>query len=347
MRVLETGNFATGSLDSELLCDDLQKNGYALVDHGIPEDAIDEVIACYADFTDNFPDPSYELLSAMLPDGNDPIVLEKQLDDLDRSKDTQREWHKYRTNQAFVGKPLGHSDRLLATKALQIVRGVEIANDPKKFFHYMPDALAQLHTQHRERSWGPIPREVGHLHLLCSGIHKAATTAIARQYALLEDSHPELTAYLARPTDLMRSPLRILAYHEGQGDLLARGHYDKSVGTLQIAESHVGLRILNPTQRDEEFYGEPTEDPRMQLLRRPANKGVFFPGFNHTLHYPDSPIKGAWHDVVNHPDANAGRKLHGRGIARWALILFTNSFAIDFPSKDAVHNEDTLKSLAH
>jgi hypothetical protein len=39
--------------------------------------------------------------------------------------------------------------------------------------------------------------------LLCSGIHKAATTAIARQYALLEDSHPELTTYLARPTDLM------------------------------------------------------------------------------------------------------------------------------------------------
>ena len=94
---------------------------------------------------------------------------------------------------------------------------------------------------------------------------------------------------------------------------------------MQIAESHLGLRIMNP------LTGEMTD------VERPAESAVVFPGYSWDTMYPDSTLSPTEHDVVNVDVSNEGRYSRGQNCARWALIWFSNSTSLVVPTKSDTH----------
>lgn len=87
------------------------------------------------------------------------------------------------------------------------------------------------------------------------------------------------------------------------------------------------------------YEASPLTDEAMHLVRRPPNVGVFFPGRLLTLPhvYPDSKVEAKWHDVINLPEFNEGRTIHGKNCARWAIIFFANSMFAGEISKTLTH----------
>ncbi len=92
---------------------EIERAGFAVVEHGIPPEAIDDLQAAHATFHDNFPDPEPATLNAMMVDLKD-------LDKLNFTKDIQTEWHKYRTNTPQFAKPDGYTNRFNQAEALQL-----------------------------------------------------------------------------------------------------------------------------------------------------------------------------------------------------------------------------------
>lgn len=299
---------------------ELEKNGYALLDHKIPAEVIDDFVANYALFTDNHPDPEPTTMDAMIKDP-------KNLDKLNYSSDKQKQWHKYRSNIPHFAKPNGYTNRSFQISVLKSERGIEKADDPKEFFHYTPGMREQLVGRHERYNWGAIPPELTLLLNKAHSLHYFAKTAMRGFYQALEITHPELARF-ARPEDLDISPIRGLFYHKGQGDVLAEGHHDRGLGTLQIAESHLGLRVRNP------------QTGEMDIVRRDPNFGIAFPALKWRQAFPCTKLTSLWHDVINIPTAYEGHELHGQNVARWSIIFFTNSQEVgDQTVKEATHTE--------
>jgi hypothetical protein len=309
---------------------EIERFGYAAVEHRVPTEAIDALQEAHADFTDNLPDPEPATL-------NDMMVSTKDLDKLDFSQDTQKEWHKYRTNTPQVAKPDGYTNRFYQASVLQQFERpifdkktelwVPAQEDPKEFFHYTPHMREIMQQRHEQHNWGPIPPEVQRLTSRMHTVHYLARQALGRVFANLETTHPELSRYVS-PKDLEISPLRNLLYYKGQNNELAGAHHDRGIFTMQIADSHRGLRIRDP------------ETGEMTLIETPPEVSPVFPALKWKKAFPDSELRSLWHDVTDEPVACVDRHLHGRNIARWALIFFVNSRSIrDSTNKTATHSE--------
>jgi hypothetical protein len=340
------------SMEAAQAHEKLVNEGYLLIPHKIPAEAIDEGMAEYAAFTDGLPDPSLDTMARM-------IINPDNLDELDFSQDQESEWHKYRTNHPQFAKPGGYTNRSLQTAALRYSERfvtdkntgllVPPEDDPKEYYHFHPNAISLPRMEEmRERyGWSPIPPEVLKLHAKFSNIHALARQAIIRVFAQLEELYPELTSQFATQEDLFGSPIRILQYHPGQGDLLAGGHTDKGLATIQIAESHVGFRMREPSNTVEDaaerYKADPLHDPDMELIRRSEDQGVFFisEAFRNEAAYPDTELTPLWHDVVNIDELNEKRAIHGKNCARWAIIFFTNSPKAGLVTKNRTHTEIT------
>jgi hypothetical protein len=307
----------------------LVTQGYALLDHNISTTAVDDLMGAYAEFTDGLPDPSLETTAKMIADSY-------QLDELNYSADQEPEWHKYRTNYPFAFKPGGYTNRSLQTKALKDVLGIKIDDDPKEYYHYLPGSTELIQQQHDKYGWGPIPPEVLKLQRKFSIIHELGRKLIRGALLQLEESYAGMNTAIVADYDLMRAPIRLLNYHHGQGDVLAGGHYDKSVLTAQLAESHEGLRIRHP------------QTGEMQPIRRSREKAAVFAGNLLTLPhvYPNADIQPGWHDVINVDKLNDGRSIQGKNVARWALIFFANSSYAGEVSKTLTHQELQKEELA-
>lgn len=318
------------AFEDDVLRSDIEQMGYSLTSHGISKDEIDAVISAYAEFTDNLTDPDPETLNRM-------ITNPDELDEIDYLADTQRDWHKYRTNHPQLAKPGGYTNRSLQVTTLRqfgrgfLENGNPIVDDPKEFYHFHPNSLSKMLEQHKEFGWGHIPPEVYALNRRFLTIHRLARAAITGVLIELEEDHPELLSRYSGPKDLDDSPLRLIFYHPGQGDILAAPHKDKSSFTMQIAESHMGLRVMNPQTK------------KMELVKRPAESGVVFPGFSWDKMYPQSTLQTTEHDVINIDEANAERWLRGQFCARWALIWFSNSNELEIPKKTDTHS--SLRAL--
>jgi hypothetical protein len=318
---------------------DLLADGYSLIDHGIDDGAVDDLMQAYANFTDNLPEPPAEVMDRMLPPGTDAAVLDKQLDELDYSRDDAPDWHKYRTNHPHFAKPGGYTNRSVQVAALEQMRGVELQDDPKEYYHYSPDGLEKIIEQHERYGCGSLPPEVHELHQRFEVIHGAARLAMTDLLKQLEETNPDILSKYVTPESLHSSPLRLLFYHPGQGDMLAAGHYDKGFATIQIAESHEGLRLLDPKFASQPAPENTLDDDRMRMLRRSPEKGAFFLAHGFGKTFPDSDIKPEWHDVINSDEFNEGRQLRGRNVARWSLIFFSNAESLGAVGKDATHQE--------
>lgn len=318
------------SLESTGLIHEIKERGAAMMEHDIPSDIIDNLIDRYTIFTSQLPDPDPETMDAMLPDLPETDLAEA-LDDIERSADKQEEWHKYRTNHEWVAKPGGYTNRKFQTDALLKTRGIFLPEDDKEFYHFAPDGIGVMDANHKKYDWGPIPQEVRMLNSAFYAIHKAGEEIAKRTLSIIEDVHPDIHD-LVTPESLHDSPVRLLFYHPGQNETLGAGHYDKSVLTFQIAESHEGLRIAK------------NADSPLEMVRRPADKAVFFP--SGTLSgekigkYPDSPFQPGWHDIIGSETLNQGRHMPEgtRAVcARWAIIFFVNRANYVQPDKALTH----------
>ncbi|MDZ7786081.1 MAG: hypothetical protein U5L95_03100 [Candidatus Saccharibacteria bacterium] len=305
---------------------EIEERGYAEFEHLIPDETIDAAVDAYADFTLAFPDPSPETMSAMLPETSKEF--HKRLDDLDRSQDQEGYWHKYRTNVEGVGKPDGYTNRSFQVSALARARGLHLDDDPKEFFHYSRHWLANVSRRHQENEWGPVPPEVEALETRFRPIHQKASELILRIARDIEEVHPGIRDYFS-PKDLATSPVRLLFYHPGQSESIGSGHYDKSSLTLQLAESHKGLRIAKDKASD------------LELITRGADKAAFFAGRRIAEDVdPDTPYQPAWHDIIRTNELNPGRTLSPKATeicARWALIFFANGKDFVNPDKSLTH----------
>lgn len=155
----------------------------------------------------------------------------------------------------------------------------------------------------------------------------------------LEQTHAGVTNIIT-PEGLRTSPLRLLFYHPSTNTQRAGAHYDKSLITLKLAESHEGLQIttsptapLTPVKRS---------DDKAVLFVSPRFSGTPFAKNPVMGHFPDSVLKPAWHDVVASSTPNAGRTvpvMAAEVCARWALIYFVNEHDFLVPSKQAMHNQ--------
>lgn len=315
------------SLDGERLLGDIRARGYSEFAHEISTDQIAELVSVYADFTIGQPDPQPETMLAMLP--IDSLDLYKELDELDRKKDTQVGWHKYRTNTVGVGKPNGYTNRSYQQGVLR-ASGIFIPpEDPKEFYHYTPRHYTAMVNNHREFGWGAMPDDMLKLEQAFRPIHAKATALMLRVLALVEETHPGARQYFD-PDSMMTSPVRLLFYHpDAPTDCLGAGHYDKSSMTIQIAESHKGLRVATG------------QEAEMRAINRDSDQAVVFPSAAFPERFGDNtPFKPGWHDVVRIDELNNGRMVPPSAAevcARWALIFFANGTDFQNPDKDKMH----------
>jgi hypothetical protein len=311
---------------------ELQERGYAELEHGIDPEHFYELTEAYFKFSLAYPDPEPATIDAMLPTTPDDINDSNWLDELDRSKDTQAEWHKYRTNTESPGKPNGYTDRSFQEEALWQQRGIEIGEDPKEYFHWMPRHLRDVMDNHREYEWGLIPDEVFDLTTAFSIIHVKSHLLMRKVCRTIEDQHPGLNQIIT-PQALNTSPLRLIGYHHSDKPYLGGDHYDKSSLTLQLGESHEGLLVAKDC------------DSPMEPVRRDASKTVLFMGKRLSDpsigHFPDSPFKPGWHGIQNLDVMNQGQcpipEFAKDKFQRWALIYFAGNVELGIPSKADTH----------
>ncbi len=320
------------TFEGGLLLNEICERGYYELRHGMSDDMIESAVQAYADFTADFPDPEPETVCAVLPN---EIVIEpdgtnKQLDDLDRTQDTQPSWHKYRTNVKGVGKPDGYTNRELQVASLREIHDITIKDDPKEYFHFTPRWLPAVRRAHQQFSWGAVPQELADLDNAFTPIHRQAAAIITNVAALIEEVHPDISKFFDRKS-LSGSPVRLLFYHpSGQDeDMLGAGHYDKSSLTVQIAESHQGLRVARDNTSD------------LELLERHPDTAVLFPGTSLRENFgEDTPFQPGWHDIIRTNAANPGRTIPKNAsdvCARWAMIFFANGSGFKNPDKSAMH----------
>jgi hypothetical protein len=316
-----------GTFEALQLETEIEQRGYSEFRHNIPDEQIENLVERYADFTLNLPDPEFSTMDAMLPTEN--LGIQWRLDELDRSRDDQEEWHKYRTNTVGIGKPDGYTNRSFQERALRYSRGLSLPpEDPKEFYHFTPRHWAKMSNNHAEYSWGHRPSEVQGLEEAFRPIHQSASKLILKVAGIIEDVHPEIRRFFSTES-LANSPVRLLFYHPSQNLHLGAGHYDKASLTIQIAESHEGLRVASD------------KDAELLPVVRPNDIAVVFPGDGLARRFgPETPFRPGWHDIAKIDRLNSGRSVPPKAAevcARWALIFFANGENFRNPNKSSMH----------
>jgi hypothetical protein len=129
--------------------------------------------------------------------------------------------------------------------------------------------------------------------------------------------------------------LRFIAYYENDGECLATGHFDRSVGTVHLGTSHRGLRIgTNPSD--------------LQLYEGQADQSLFFlgVGWNALSAYHraggSAPLRPMYHDVVQLPEQGIDDKL-----LRWAVVMFFNPYQLDTtPAEGVTRPKEFIREAA-
>jgi hypothetical protein len=316
------------SPDAIWLGEEIAKRGYAEFEHGITSDEMHGAVEAYARFTLNHPDPHIATMDAMLEDEIlNPSEAKINLDNLVRSRDTQAEWHKYRTNTHGIGKPDGYTNRSFQVSALRRARGIIIDDDPKEYYHHTPVHMAKIQSLHAENGWGNIPPEVLAVDSAFAALHSKATALMTKVLGLVEGYHPEV-AKLVTPESLASSPVRGLFYHPSNGKVLAGKHFDKSLATAQLGESHTGLQVFNPSTQ------------KLELVLRGPDTAAFFAGDGFRDQLDSKYFIRAPHNVIATDQPNPGQSIPpiaAEMCSRWAFVYFANTVNFVPPPKSAMH----------
>jgi hypothetical protein len=141
----------------------------------------------------------------------------------------------------------------------------------------------------------------------------------------LDILHMGLRKVMMDERHLMNDVLRLIAYYPDQNKL-AKGHFDRSVCTLAIGESHEGLRIA-PGQNgivcdiSEEYMAQ--LDASLQPVTHINQEAKFMLGagwnrLDSHLRFGNQEMPLGWHDVI------PSDKTVSERVMRWAIVLFAN-----------------------
>lgn len=186
--------------------------------------------------------------------------------------------------------------------------------DPKEFVHFNRRFMAMQ----KYRACADTHEAAQAFFDTAHDIYDKVETAAC---AMLEAELPEYASEVMSDGALANATLRFLCYTpQDTIAFTAKPHYDKSFGTLTLAESTPGLRI-----------GCCSEHPMQKVVHRDET-ALFMPG---DLLFEDSKraITPAWHDVVM---GSVSQPISPR-CGRWAIVFFIDPKDGRYSSWDAVH----------
>lgn len=180
-----------------------------------------------------------------------------------------------------------------------------IYNDSKEFFHFHPEIFEKYSEFLKEN---PVVLD---FMMKAQPIWKAGYETA---YKILEKFEPEFPKTIDKIFGAKHPHvlLRFLNYHWAQsGKYLAKPHFDAGAFTLAIAESEPGLRMGS--------------DPAsLRLVEHKEDHAMFFFSSNYQKVMDTQDIKPAWHDVIQLDETKIGKPY-----ARWAVVLFIESFGVE------------------
>lgn len=185
--------------------------------------------------------------------------------------------------------------------------------DDKEFFHYNQYALIRFSNQTDN------PPALNAFLQQAEKVYSSTLHAMQSVIRALDTEFPGLYEKTfpvgVEPTCV----LRFLKYNQaGEGQFLAKGHYDRSMCTIAIAESAPGLR-----------FGTDSEHIR-EVIHRPGI-GLFFPGMQ-MAGYTSAAFPPSWHDVVQ----KSGQSFAPQ-VARWAVVFFCSPPNPNYFTREQVH----------
>lgn len=194
----------------------------------------------------------------------------------------------------------------------EIPEGRGLAQDNKDIFHF-----GSLTRQVMEYRLGNnLPAEAKWFLSTAEDVYWAGVRSAKEAYTRLDRHEIGLVGIHFDEKATMNHHLRFIAYYPRDGELLATPHYDRSVGTIAMAESKPGLWV--------EVDGEKT-----YIEDRKPDEGLFFLGkgwekLSHFHRFGNHDLSPTMHGV-DQIETSCDEK----GVMRWAIILFTNPFELD------------------
>lgn len=188
--------------------------------------------------------------------------------------------------------------------------------DYKEFFHYHPKI-------EKEFANSPLVKREETAAFLATGkrVYAEALKGMKQVIEALEPESPGLWEQLFPETEehIEYSALRFLKYEpSGEGNFLARAHYDRGCLTLAIAESAPGLRIGK-------------NEASLKEVEHKEGAALFMPAYQ-LYSMTGNKVLPAWHDVVQSSD-----DVYAENAARWAIVLFADAPGAPVPTKIEAH----------
>lgn len=188
--------------------------------------------------------------------------------------------------------------------------------DFKEYFHYHPKLLKEFAGSELllRPETAAFLEGAGKIYAEALAAKKELFRTISVEYpGFYERFFPETEEYI----DF--SALRFLKYEpSGQGNFLARAHYDRGCTTLALAESAPGLRIGK------------NEETLKEVVHK-ENVALFMPAYQ-LMEMTDKRFLPSWHDVVQ-----SSNDVYRENAARWAIVFFVDAPGVPVPGKEASH----------
>lgn len=199
------------------------------------------------------------------------------------------------------------------------VRGT--VQDNKDIFHFGSMTRQVVEA----RLTGSLPNEIKDFLEAAEEIYWAGQRAKKTALQQLDYCNVGLIGIMQPETETINDVLRFIAYYPNEGKL-AKGHFDRSVTTLAIGESHEGLRITagqNGLRINADTNYMDRLDANLQPITHTDREAKFFlgAGWNRLPDYfriGNENQQLAWHDVV------PSEKTVDDQVMRWAIVMFSN-----------------------
>ncbi len=222
----------------------------------------------------------------------------------------------YIINQSTTGK-FGYFRRVEGSE----MNGRRAAADTKHIYHFGTNTRQAFEAY----GWNRLPSEVREFCDRVEPVYWLGVACLKRTLdSIYEDltfaqkhTNPQLTPAFLDPLQLLNVHLRLLAYElpKDPNEPVAKGHFDRSVFTLALAETEPGLEI-----------GANTDGSDLVPVSHSEGKAKFFAGKGWSYmpkEYQDaySFIRPGYHRV-NNPNLE---RTSASPIVRRALVMFANS----------------------
>lgn len=202
-----------------------------------------------------------------------------------------------------------------------------VVPDSKDIFHFGAQSRQVLEARLHNR----LPNAMRIFYRDAEEIYWAAERAKLDAIDELDILHMGLRGVMMDEKHAINDVLRFIAYYPDPNKL-AKGHFDRSVCTLAIGESHEGLRIApgqNGLMTDASEGYMAQLDQKLSPVEHHEKEAKFMlgAGWNrldsqHRFGNQEMPL--GWHDVV------PSEKTVNERVMRWAIVLFANPhLAID------------------